>query len=89
VLPLLDFTVQPPDKQWNYLNAFLGSKQYGQLALDYSVAYSICGHVHYRKEQIYGDTVFICNCLNYASQWLGNDDPVLEVARAFKTITLD
>ena len=88
VLPLVDFTVQPPDKQWNYLNAFLGSKQYGQLALDYSVAYSICGHVHYRKEQTHGKTVFICNCLNYASQWLDNDDPVLEVGRAFKAIKL-
>ena len=88
VLPLLDFTVQPPDKQWNYLNAFLGSREYGQLALDYSVAYSISGHVHYRKEQTYGKTVFICNCLNYASQWLDNDDPVLEVGRAFKTIEL-
>jgi putative phosphoesterase len=88
VLPLVDFTVQPPDKMWNYLNAFLGSKQYGQLALDYSVAYSICGHVHYRKQQTYENTVFICNCLNYASQWLDNDDPVIEVDRAFKTITL-
>ncbi len=88
VLPLLDFTVQPPDAQWNYLNAFLGSREYGQLALHYSVAYSISGHVHYRKEQVYEDTVFICNCLNYASQWLDNDDPVLEVGRAFKTIEL-
>ena len=89
VLPLVDFTVQPPDKQWNYLNAFLGSREYGQLALNYSVAYSISGHVHYRKEQTYGETVFICNCLNYASQWLDNDDPVLEVGRAFKFIELD
>jgi putative phosphoesterase len=88
VLPLVDFSVQPPDKMWKYLNAFLGSREYGQLALEYSVAYSICGHVHYRKEQMYGDTVFICNCLNYANQWLDNDDPVVEVDRAFKTIRL-
>ena len=88
VLPLVDFSVRPPDRMWRYLNAFLGSKEYGELALEYSVSYSICGHVHYRKEQIYEDTVFICNCLNYASQWLNNDDPILEVSRAFKTIKL-
>ena len=88
VLPILDFTVQPPNRMWNYLNAFLGSRQYGELALRYSVAYSISGHVHYRKQVRYDDTTFICNCLNYASQWLDNDDPLLEISRAFKVITL-
>ena len=88
-LPIIDFTVQPPDRMWNYLNAFLGSSQYGELALKYAVAYSISGHVHYRKEKSYNSTYFICNCLNYASQWQDNDDPVLEVARAFKTITIE
>jgi putative phosphoesterase len=88
VLPLVDFTVRRPDRMWNYLNAFLGSSQYGRLALKYSVPYSICGHVHYRRQQTYGNTLFICNCLNYASQWAINDDPVVEVRRAFKTLTL-
>jgi len=88
VLPLADFTVQHPNRTWRYLNAFLGSKQYGELALKYSVAYSISGHVHYRRQQTYGKTVFICNCLNYAGQWRNNDDPVIEVARAFKSIDL-
>jgi len=88
VLPILDFTVQPPNRMWNYLNAFLGSRQYGELALRYSVAYSISGHVHYRKQVRYEDTTFICNCLNYASQWLDNDDPLLEISRAFKVMTL-
>ena len=88
VLPLVDFTVRPPDRMWNYLNAFLGSEQYGRLALDYAVAYSICGHVHYRKQQIYENTTFICNCLNYASQWVDNDDPLVEVRKALKTITI-
>ncbi|HJO62389.1 MAG TPA: metallophosphoesterase [Desulfobacterales bacterium] len=88
VLPLSDFTVQLPNRMWRYLNAFLGSKQYGELALKYSVAYSISGHVHYRLQQQCQKTVFICNCLNYASQWIENDDPVSEVARAFKTIEI-
>lgn len=89
VLPILDFTVQPADTMWNYLNAFLGSRQYGELALKYAVAYSISGHVHYRRQQKYENTTFICNCLNYASQWIGNDDPVVEVHNAFKTIEIN
>ncbi len=88
VLPILDFTVQPPNSMWQYLNAFLGSRQYGELALNYPVKYSISGHVHYRKQTTYENTTFICNCLNYASQWINNDDPVLEVARAIKTIEI-
>ena len=89
VLPIIDFTVQPPDKMWNYLNAFLGSRQYGELALKYAVKYSISGHVHYRRQIKYENTTFICNCLNYASQWIDNDDPVVEVKKAFKTIEIN
>lgn len=88
-LPIVDFTVQPPDAMWRYLNAFLGSRQYGELALKYAVEYSISGHVHYRRQVNYENTTFICNCLNYASQWVDNDDPVLEVKRALKTIEVD
>jgi putative phosphoesterase len=88
VLPIVDFTVQPPDAMWQYLNAFLGSKQYGELALKHSVKYSISGHVHYRKQKTYENTTFICNCLNYVSQWIKNNDPILEVARAIKTIEI-
>ncbi len=87
-VPLRGFTVQPPDPPWDYLNAFLGSAGYGDLALKYAAAYSICGHVHYRREQTIGRTAFICNCLNYAGQWEGNRDPRVEAARALKTIEL-
>ena len=89
VLPIIDFSVQPPDRLWQYLNAFLGSRQYGELALKYNVRYSISGHVHYRRQVQYENTTFICNCLNYASQWIDNDDPVVEVQRAFKTIEIN
>ena len=88
VLPIIDFTVQPPNKMWRYLNAFLGSRQYGHLALRYGVRYSISGHVHYRRQAKYENTTFICNCLNYASQWVDNDDPVVEVKRALRTIDI-
>jgi putative phosphoesterase len=88
VVPIIDFTVQPPNQIWRYLNAFLGSRQYGKMALNFSVKYSICGHVHYRRQKSVHDTTFICNCLNYASQWVDNDDPALEVQRALKTIEI-
>lgn len=85
---ILPFTVQPPDAAWNYLNAFLGSAQYGELAIRHAVPYAICGHVHYRREQVRQGTHFICQCLNYASQWVDNADPLVEVRRAFKTLVL-
>jgi putative phosphoesterase len=88
VLPIADFTVPRPDPLWGYLNAFLGSRSYGELALEYAVRYSICGHVHYRKEAACNETRFICNCLNYASQWINRNDPLREIRQAFKTITL-
>jgi predicted phosphodiesterase len=68
-VPIRQFTVQPPNRMWRYLNAFLGSPAYGELALEHSVAYAICGHVHYRRQQRLENTCFICSCLGYASEW--------------------
>ena len=89
VLPVRDFAVFDLGPMWEYLNAFLGSRQYGELALEFGVAYSISGHVHYRREVRHEGTTFICNCLNYLSQWQGNRDPAVEIARAFKAIEID
>jgi len=88
VLPIADFTVPQTGPPWDYLNAFLGSRAYGELALRYGVRYAICGHVHYRKEVTHKRTRFVCNCLNYASQWVTNNDPLREIRHVFKTITL-
>ena len=87
VLPVQDFTVQKHDLRWSYLNAFLGSARYGELALQYDVRYAICGHVHYRKQTRIADTEFICNCLNYSDQWL-KDDPEEEIADVLKIIEI-
>jgi putative phosphoesterase len=88
VVPIRPFTVQPPNAAWNYLNAFLGSARYGELALRHAVPYAICGHVHYRREEIREGTHFICQCLNYAREWVDNTDPLVEIRRAFKTIVI-
>jgi len=89
VLPRKEFTVQRPDPEWIYLNAFLGSPEYGELALDHGVRYSICGHVHYRKQVTVNGTRFICNCLGYSDEWMWSRDPAAEIDRAFLTLDLD
>jgi len=89
VLPRKEFTVQRLDPEWIYLNAFLGSPEYGELALDHGVRYSICGHVHYRKQVTVNGTRFICNCLGYTEEWMWSWDPATEIDRAFLTLDLD
>lgn len=89
VLPVKEFTVQNPSPMWEYLNAFLGSAEYGRLILKYpNVKYSISGHVHYRKQIRIQNTEFICNCLGYRSEWFDNDDAELEVFRGMKVIEI-
>lgn len=89
VLPVKEFTVQNPSPMWEYLNAFLGSAEYGRLILKYpNVKYSISGHVHYRKKIRKQNTEFICNCLGYRSEWFENDDVELEVHRAMMVIEI-
>lgn len=85
VLPIQAFTVQSPDPMWSYLNAFLGSAQYGELALEHRVRFVICGHVHYRLQQRIQTTEFICNCLNYSDQWIAGD-PAVEIDNILKVV---
>jgi len=90
VLPVLDFTVQPPSPMWEYMNAFLGSSEYGELILKYpNVKYTVSGHVHYRKQKTIQGTEFICNCLGYRSEWHENDDADTEVKRSMITIEIN
>ena len=88
VLPIQAFAVQHPNRMWAYLNAFLGSAQYGELALAYAVRYVICGHVHYRMNQRMDNTEFICNCLNYSDQWI-KGNAAEEIDRVLKVIEID
>ncbi len=90
VLPISDFTVLPPDPMWEYMNAFLGSREYGELILRYpNVKYAISGHVHYRKRKHIQNTEFVCSCLGYRTEWFENDDAGTEVERALMTINID
>jgi putative phosphoesterase len=89
VLPIRDFTVLRPTAEWNYLNAFLGSEEYGDLVGRHgNVKYAISGHVHYRKRKRIGETEHICSCLGYTDQWKTGTDPFLEVPAAMTTIQI-
>ena len=89
VLPIQEFAVQAPNPMWKYLNAFLGSKEYGELFLRYpNVKYSISGHVHHREKCRKGGTEFICNCLGYRNDWDDNTDAAMEVDRAMGIIEI-
>ena len=90
VLPIVDFTVQPPSLMWEYMNAFLGSSEYGKLISRYpNIKFAVSGHVHYRKQKIIQGTEFICNCLGYRSEWYENDDADTEVKRSMITIEIN
>ena len=55
---------------WSYLNAFLGSAQYGELALQYDVALRHLRPCPLPQADPHQHTEFICNCLNYSDQWI-------------------
>jgi len=83
------FTVQPPDRLWEYLNAFLGSPAYGELAVRHGAAVAVCGHVHYRRRACSGQTLFLCSCLGYATEWPDPRDLNGEVERSLCVLELD
>jgi Icc-related predicted phosphoesterase len=87
-VPIRQFTVQPPNRMWRYLNAFLGSPAYGELALRHSAAYVVCGHVHYRRRQEIGSSRFLCSCLGYSSEWQDPRDVEGEVSDALTVLEL-
>jgi putative phosphoesterase len=88
VVPLEAFTVRPPDAPWEYLNAFLGSPEYGELAVKHGVEVAVCGHVHYRREARVGRTRFLTSCLGYAHEWPDPLDLPGEVERSLAVLEL-
>ncbi len=68
-----EFAVPESRKAWPYFNAFLGSRDYGDLFERYGVAYSIMGHVHYRRKILKSGVSYICSCLDYHTEWQSID----------------
>lgn len=82
------FLVPEEIGDWSYLNAFLGTKKLKDLCLEYKVQYAICGHVHYRKNVTEEGTAWLCRCLNYHDEWLGEKDVRIQVAEAMEILDL-
>jgi putative phosphoesterase len=81
VVQIGEFIVQNPGDMWKYFNAFLGSPDYGELAVERGVALSVCGHVHYRRRVKKGGTEFVCPCLGYRAEWEARDGKPADTAR--------
>jgi predicted phosphodiesterase len=88
VVPVAELTVRPPDPQWEYLNAFLGSPAYGELAVRHGVRIAVCGHVHYRRRHQAGGTLFLASCLGYAHEWPDPADAAGEVRRSLTVLEI-
>ena len=88
VVPVAELTVRPPDPQWEYLNAFLGSPAYGELAVRHGVRIAVCGHVHYRRRHQAGGTLFLASCLGYAHEWPDPADAAGEVHRSLTVLEI-
>jgi putative phosphoesterase len=88
VVPVAELTVRPADPQWEYLNAFLGSPAYGELAMRHEVRIAICGHVHYRRRHQAGGTLFLASCLGYAHEWPDPADAAGEVHRSLTVLEI-
>ncbi|MDX9827046.1 MAG: metallophosphoesterase [Spirochaetia bacterium] len=84
VVQIREFTVQNPGSQWKYFNAFLGSPEYGELAQRYGAKMAVCGHVHYRRQVIKGETRFVCPCLGYVTEWPAPADPEQQIAETLQ-----
>jgi hypothetical protein len=88
VVQIREFTVQAPDAQWKYFNAFLGSPEYGALARRYGAKLAVCGHVHYRRQVLKGETRFVCPCLGYVTEWPAPADPEKQIAETLQVFEL-
>lgn len=73
MISIPECSVIPPENNWDYFNAFLGSTCYGKAYEKYGVSCGIMGHVHYRKEHKRGNTTYKCACLGYHTEWTTND----------------
>lgn len=73
---------------WSYFNAFLGSRKLTELCVENGVQYSICGHVHYRNTFTENQVTWMCRCLNYHTEWLGDKDVRKQIEDAMEIIEL-
>jgi len=76
MVPIPEFTVQQANEMWYYFNAFIGTEKLHELYQKYGVQYGICGHIHCRKRMKKDGITYICPCLNYDTEWGGEEKDV-------------
>ena len=79
MLSTKEFCVPLPNANWDYFNAFLGSKIYGEYFEKHGVDCSIMGHVHYRHHIEKNGVKYKCACLGYHNEW-PTDNVAKEIA---------
>lgn len=85
MLAIPEFTVSKEKKDWDFFNAFLGSKLYGEFYEKEGIARSITGHVHHRMTLEKNGVINQCACLGYYNEWY-TDDVRKEVRDAMQFI---
>lgn len=71
-IPFYDFITVLQDVDWNFCNAYMGSKQIGELIQTYpNIEWVVFGHTHkkFGKIEDYKGKNFICNPLGYTYEW--------------------
>ncbi len=83
-----EFVVPLPNRVYNYFNAFLGSRSYETLYQNHPIAYSIMGHVHFRKTFQDNQTQYICACLGNKKHWSNKNEIEAEIKRTLVTFEI-
>jgi len=85
-----NFVVPLPNRLYDFVNAYLGAKDYEILYKEYpQIKYSIMGHVHFRKVVKEFGTTFLSACLGNRKHWSNKDDPKKEIEEALLTFKID
>ena len=67
------FRVPMPHRIFDYYNAFIGTSDFNDFYDDYTIRYSVMGHIHFRHEIVENGVDYICACLGYRREWRTND----------------
>lgn len=69
VITIPEFTIPMPNKIFDFFNAYIATNDFDDIYQEFSIDYSVMGHVHYRGEIQRDGTKFITNSLGYQKQW--------------------
>jgi putative phosphoesterase len=88
MVPFGRFIQSKGDDSWDFFNAMMGSRRFGELALKYGVKKYIFGHIHTRYHEIYEGVEMICNPLGYYPNEWNSASAEVEIVSTIKTIEI-